>query len=84
MDVCNILRGRPIKNGLDLLLCNMHPIVVNLVPKESDGVTEKLTFAQFKVKLILTQPSQHCQDVSQMGSLVRAMNQNVVHVNFDK
>ena len=58
--MCHILRGRPINNSLDLLLCDMHPVLINLVPKEGDGVTEKLTFAQFQVKLILTQPVQHC------------------------
>ena len=60
MEVCHISRGRPINNSLDLLPCDMHPVMVNLVPKESDGVAEKLTFAQFQVKLILTQPVQHC------------------------
>ena len=84
MDVCHISRGRPISNGLDLFPHNMHPITVNLVPKESDGVMEKLTFAQFQVKPILMQPGQHCCDVPQMGSLVRTMNQDVTHVHFDK
>ena len=60
MDVHYILRGRPINYSLNLLLCDMHPITVNLVPKESDGVAEKLTFAQFQVKLILAQLVQHC------------------------
>ena len=82
--MCHISRGRPINNGLDLLLRDIHPIAVNLVPKESDGITEKLLFAQFKVKPILMQPGQRCQDVPQMGSLVRAMNQDVVHIHFDK
>ena len=84
MDMCHISRSRPVNNGLDLLSCDMHPIDVNLVPKESDGVTEKLTFVQFKVKLILTQLGQHCRDVPQVGSLVRDMNQDVIHVHFNK
>ena len=62
----------------------MHPITVNLVSKESDSVAEKLTFAQFQVKPILTQPVQHCRDVPQVGSLVRAMNQDIIHVHFNK
>ena len=62
----------------------MHPITVNLVSKESDGVAEKLIFTQFQVKLILTQPIQHCRDVPQVGSLVRAMNQDIIHVHFNK
>ena len=78
------MRGRPINNSLYLFLSDMHPITVNLVPKESDSVAEKLTFAQFQVKPILTQPGQHCGDVPQMGSLVRTMNQDVIHVNFDE
>ena len=41
---------RPTNNSLYLFSCNMHPIAVNLVPKEGDSVAEKLTFAQFQVK----------------------------------
>ena len=82
--MCHILRGGPIINGLDLLLCDMHPITVNMVPKEGDSVAEKLTFVQFQVKPILTQLVQHCRDVPQMVSLVRAMNQDVVHIHFNK
>ena len=82
--MCHISRGRPINNSLDLLPCNMHPITVNLVSKESDSVAEKLTFAQFQVKPILTQPVQHCRDVPQVGSLIRAMNQDVIHVQLNK
>ena len=63
MDVCHISRFRSINNSLDLLACDMHPITVNLVSKESDGVAEKLIFGQFQVKPILTQPVQHCRDV---------------------
>ena len=84
MDVCHIAWGRPINNSLDLLPCDMHPIAVNLVSKESDGVAEKLIFAQFQVKPILTQPVQHCRDVLQVGSLVRAMKPDIVHVHFNK
>ena len=45
---------------------------------------KKLIFAQFQVKPILTQPVQHCQDVPQVASLVRAMNQDVIHVHLNK
>ena len=58
--MCYISWGRPINKGLYLLLCDIHPILVNLVPKEGDGVMEKLTFVQFQIKPILMQPDQHC------------------------
>ena len=51
--MCHISRGRPTNNSLYLFPRDMHPITVNLVPKEGDRVVEKLTFAQFQVRLIL-------------------------------
>ena len=84
MDVYHIPWGKPINNGPDLLSCNMHPISVNLLSKESDSVAEKLTLAQFQVNPILTQPVDHCRDVPQVGSLVRAMNQDVIHIHLNK